>query len=460
MIYLKQSTASQEVILGPFLDDTDGKTAETGLTIANTDVKIYKAGATTSANKNSGGATHDASGRYSIVLDATDTNTLGSGEIHVLVTGALPVKKEFCVLPANIYDSFIGGTDLFDVSVTQFNGSAVTSASGRPEVNVSHVGGSAVSATSGLINANVTQISGSATAADTLEVNFDGSVGAKPLFGIVDQGTAQSATGTTLVLRAAAAFADDALNGATLIITGGSAGVGQSRTITDFVGTTDTATVETWGVTPTGTITYVIYGTAPDVAGGSDPTAAEIADAVWDELLADHVTSATFGKALGDVIVDTETTIPGLITTVDTVVDSILVDTVDIQSRLPAALVSGRIDASVGAMAAGVVTAAAIATNAIDADALAADAVTEIQSGLATAAALATVDTVVDAILVDTDTTIPGLVTTVDTVVDAIKVKTDSLTFGTAGVVDAHVKYVAGEQIDGAGTEGDPWGPV
>jgi hypothetical protein len=53
-------------------------------------------------------------------------------------------------------------------------------------------------------------------------------------------------------------------------------------------------------------------------------------------------------------------------------------DTADIQARLPAALVSGRIDASVGAVAANAITAAAIATGAIDADALAADAVTEI----------------------------------------------------------------------------------
>ena len=52
-------------------------------------------------------------------------------------------------------------------------------------------------------------------------------------------------------------------------------------------------------------------------------------------------------------------------------------------AKLPASLVAGRIDASVGAMAAGVVTAAAIATDAIDADALAASAVAEIQSGLA-----------------------------------------------------------------------------
>lgn len=61
-------------------------------------------------------------------------------------------------------------------------------------------------------------------------------------------------------------------------------------------------------------------------------------------------------------------------------------DTNDIQARLPAALVGGRIDASVGAMAANVMTAAAAA----------ADLTTELQSGLATSAALATVAGYVD----------------------------------------------------------------
>ncbi len=74
-------------------------------------------------------------------------------------------------------------------------------------------------------------------------------------------------------------------------------------------------------------------------------------------------------------------------------------DTDDIQGRIPAVLVGGRIDASVGAMAANVLTATSIAADAITAskiapDAigaseLAADAVVEIQSGLATAAAVA-----------------------------------------------------------------------
>jgi len=53
-------------------------------------------------------------------------------------------------------------------------------------------------------------------------------------------------------------------------------------------------------------------------------------------------------------------------------------DTDDIQTRLPAALVGGRIDASVGAVAAGAITAAGFATDAIDANALAADAAAEI----------------------------------------------------------------------------------
>lgn len=60
-------------------------------------------------------------------------------------------------------------------------------------------------------------------------------------------------------------------------------------------------------------------------------------------------------------------------TTVKTATD-VETDTADIQSRLPAALVSGRIDASVGAMATDVITSTALASS----------AVTEIQTGLST----------------------------------------------------------------------------
>jgi len=108
-MFLKQSTASQEVLLGPFLDDTDGKTAETALTIAETDIKIWKSGATSEVNKNTvGNATHIAAGRYYVVLDATDTDTVGMLEINIAVSGALPVQKRLYVLEEAVFDNVFG----------------------------------------------------------------------------------------------------------------------------------------------------------------------------------------------------------------------------------------------------------------------------------------------------------------------------------------------------------------
>lgn len=127
-IYLKQSTAGQEVPLGYFVDSTDGNTEETALTINNTDIKLWKTGATTLASKNSGGGTHISNGVYYATLDATDTNTLGSMVIFVHVTGSLSVKLDCMVLAANVYDSLIGGGDTLDVNTTTFLGETTLNA--------------------------------------------------------------------------------------------------------------------------------------------------------------------------------------------------------------------------------------------------------------------------------------------------------------------------------------------
>jgi hypothetical protein len=87
------------------LDDTDGKTAETGLTIAASDIKLWKRGGTTESNKNSGGATHIADGRYHATLDATDTDTTGELILNVAVSGALPVRLVCCVFEAAVFDA-------------------------------------------------------------------------------------------------------------------------------------------------------------------------------------------------------------------------------------------------------------------------------------------------------------------------------------------------------------------
>src|SRR5215204_5443750 len=95
--FLRQATASQSRSLGPFISDSDFKTPATGLTIANTDVKLVSNGGA-SADKNSGGGTHRANGNYGLTFDATDTATVGELEVSSKVAGALEAFKTFWVL--------------------------------------------------------------------------------------------------------------------------------------------------------------------------------------------------------------------------------------------------------------------------------------------------------------------------------------------------------------------------
>lgn len=109
MQYLRQSTASQSVLIGPFVDSADGNTEESGLTIANTDIRLSKNGANIVA-KNSGGGTHDELGYYTITLDATDTDTVGRLQLMVHATGALPVYHEYQVLEEAIFDGIVASS--------------------------------------------------------------------------------------------------------------------------------------------------------------------------------------------------------------------------------------------------------------------------------------------------------------------------------------------------------------
>lgn len=197
-MWLRQSTAGQEVLLGPFVDSTDGVTAETALTIANTDIKIWVEGATSETNKNSGGATHIASGRYYCVLDATDTATLGKLEINVVMAGALPVRREYMVVPANVFDSIVLGTDALQIDAVQISGdsTAADNLEAACDGTGYNVGGGAV------VAASVTGAVGSVT----------GNVG-----GNVAGSVASVTAGVTVANGAitAAAIADGAIDAAT-----------------------------------------------------------------------------------------------------------------------------------------------------------------------------------------------------------------------------------------------------
>ena len=117
MNILKQSTAAT-IKLGPFIDDTDGKTAETGLTISQADIRLSKNGGDIAQTHNSAGATADELGYYDVPLDTTDTNTLGRLLVAVHESGALPVWKEFLVVTANVYDTLCS-SDKLDVAVVE-----------------------------------------------------------------------------------------------------------------------------------------------------------------------------------------------------------------------------------------------------------------------------------------------------------------------------------------------------
>ncbi len=159
---LKQSTAVV-IEFGPFLDKTDGVTLETGLVTAldhaSTGILLSKNGGTlTIRHATVTASSYDAYGCYKVTLDTTDTGTLGS--LRVIFSEAatcLPVWADFQVVPANIYDSLVLGSDLVDVSVTQLLGTAwlTPAVAGTPDVNMK-------------------LISGDATAADNAEAFFDG----------------------------------------------------------------------------------------------------------------------------------------------------------------------------------------------------------------------------------------------------------------------------------------------
>ncbi len=130
MQLLKANTAI-DVLIGPFVDDTDGDTAITTGTI---DVELSKNGQAL-ANKNDVTApTHDAAGTidgfWNCELDATDTNTEGCLTLVAYVSTALVVKHEYMVMSEAAYDSMFAAKDTgyMPVDVETINDTTVVGA--------------------------------------------------------------------------------------------------------------------------------------------------------------------------------------------------------------------------------------------------------------------------------------------------------------------------------------------
>lgn len=142
-MFLKQSTALY-VNLGPYVDDTDGKTAETALSLT---VYVSKNGAAAAARSSTTSITHDRDGYYRVHLNTTDTGTLGLLRIWASPSGALPVWRDFTILPSAVYDALIDGASNLPVNVAAI--SADSTAADNLEAMLDGTGGVTLSAVLG-----------------------------------------------------------------------------------------------------------------------------------------------------------------------------------------------------------------------------------------------------------------------------------------------------------------------
>ena len=140
-VELRQSTAV-DILIGPFVDEDDGKTLEESLTISQGDVMLSKNGQPLAQKNDATACAFDDLGCYNCELDATDTNTLGELTVIVFEDGALPFRRDYAVITQQFWDSKYGA-DVLQVDVAQWLGTAAATptVAGVPEVDLTHVAG-------------------------------------------------------------------------------------------------------------------------------------------------------------------------------------------------------------------------------------------------------------------------------------------------------------------------------
>lgn len=289
MQILRQATAV-DVLIGSFLNDIDGNTAKTGLTIEAADVLLSKNGQALTLKADVTACVHDAGGNYNCELDATDTDTVGQLTLFVHVSGALAVRHDFQIMEESSYDDLYG----VDASIRDAVWDEILT-------GATH---------------NITNSAGKLLRQAGIITATDASVD--------DPGAAA----TTTVFNTTLTDVDDFWNDAVIIFTSGAL-EGQSRTIIDFANTNGQITIdEALTSIPADAVTFTL-------ASWHVHPVSQIAAAVTTDMDANST-------QLAAIITDTAAIIIGT--------SAILDDTVDIQSRLPAALVSGLMSSDVTAI--------------------------------------------------------------------------------------------------------------
>jgi len=306
--YLQANTAV-DVLIGPFIDDTDGKSAETGLTLSQADIKLSKNGQTLAQKNDDTAATHDANGYYNCELDATDTNTEGTLTLIVHESGALPVRHDFMVLAQAAYISLVTAKD------------------------------------SGYMDVNVKAVSEDTTAADNAELMFDGTgyAGGTTKLDVNVASIANDAITAAAIQNGAidaATFAANAITSTVIAddaITAAKLNTGAITADAFAANAIEAAAIKDGAITNAKVADDVDVNVKTITAGAIAAASlnadmdAELATIIWNAAVASYGGAGTYGQAVEDILADTNELqvddTPTAVAAVKTVVDAVKVQT-------------------------------------------------------------------------------------------------------------------------------------
>lgn len=211
MRYLRTNTACR-ITVGPFFDKTDGITPEVALTVTNCKLTlmvddgnvptlVLDAAATASGGNNDMvHVTNDDAGFYDLELTQAQTNYLGRAMLAITdAANHCPVSHELMILPANVYDSLVLGTDLLDANASQLGGTSQTGRDvGASVLLSSGTGTGQISLASGAVTAGtVSDKTGYALSSAGVQAIWDALTSALTTVGSIGKKLADWVIGTT-----------------------------------------------------------------------------------------------------------------------------------------------------------------------------------------------------------------------------------------------------------------------
>lgn len=376
MIFLKTNTATI-ITVGPFYDKTDGVTPKTGLTITNERIHMsadtYDGNAPTIILDNvTGSTTGDNalnyisgadSGKMQLALTAANLNRIGRCQLEILdAANHVPVFHDIVILPTVVFDSLFAGSDKLQVHADEITANLITAAAindgaidaatfAAGAINAAAIANDAIDLatfaadckTGSALKANVETITNNAITAAAINTGAitnakfaAGAIDAAAIAnGAIDNATFAADVGSTayatniIALAADKAIANYDAPTATEMTAAFTEIKGATWASTDSLeairdklpaNLEDMSITDTTGLVDiTQTAADKAWGTAARVLTANtnlnDPTAATIADAVWDEAATGHTDAGKAGQQMW------------------TDVDAILADTGELQTN-------------------------------------------------------------------------------------------------------------------------------